>query len=181
MEGFSESRSHKHLLTTQLGEVRRPSSMWSGGFRSRSGLLPGPGIARKSVAPPTLLFFVLGGFWSHLLCRVLFFWSTVVFVLLLFIGLFPEVPGRADPQLRKRPWPPHGGRGGIEMAMARLHVGVCCFPFPSFFPHAVQCWASVFFSSKAFSRQTELLQPQPRGSRREGGSPQHKAGLSVVR
>ena len=42
------------------------------------------------------------------------------------------------------------------MAMAWLHVGVCRFPFPSFFPHAVQCWVFVCSSGKAFSGQTEL-------------------------
>ena len=67
------------------------------------------------------------------------------------------------------------------MAMAWLHVGVCCFPFSFFFPYAVQCWASVFFSCKAFSGQTELP-ATTEGESSRGSSPQgHKAGLLVVR
>ena len=65
--------------------------------------------------------------------------------------------------------------------MAWLHVGVCCFPFPSFFPHAVQCWVSVCSSGKAVNVQTDLP-ATTQGESWRGGSPQgHKAGLSVVR
>ena len=69
----------------------------------------------------------------------------------------------------------------MATAMAWLHVGVCCFPFPSFFPHAVQCWASVCSSSKAFSGQTELPATTEGESSRGGSAQGHKAGLWVVR
>ena len=61
----------------------------------------------------SFFFSVLGSFLKYLDERILNFGSAP--------GLFTGVEGE---------W---------QWRMAWLHVGVCCFPFPSFFLHAVQC------------------------------------------
>ena len=166
MEVLFECRSHKHLLTTHRGGFPRPSSVWSGGVRSPSGLLPGPGIARKSVPPPNSAVLRTGRFLVPPPLSRSIYWTSVVFVLLLCTGLFPEVPGRADPQLRKRPWPLHWNRGGMAMAMAWLLVGVCCFPF---FHSSSMLYSVGPLSALPVKRSPakRSCQPQPGGSRRE--------------
>ena len=177
-------------MRTQRGGFPRPSSMWSGGVRSQRTIGSDLRDSFLDQASP--------GRVSHHLYSC----SSTSFVAYLFSGqrsssrlslspssslywalvwLLPEVPGRADPQLRRAPLASARGSRRMAMAMAWLHVGVSCSPFPSFSLHAVQCWVSVCSSSKAFFVLTELP-AITEGESLRGGSPQgHKAGLWVVR
>ena len=164
---FSESRSHKHLLTTHRGRFPRPSSMWRGGFRSPLGLFPGPGIARKSVAPPFLLFFVLGGFWSHLLCRVLFFFGLRLSSF--FFSVFGSFLKYLDERILNFGSPP-GLFTGVEGDWQWRWPG-CTWVSAAFLfrPSSRMLYSVGPLSALPVKRSPakRSCQPQPRGSRRE--------------